>query len=120
MQEEQHIIGFDYQRRYDGNCGQRSLMHALLLLGHPVTEDEAHRLTDRPRWKTRLHGTNEHHMKLGIRRAGFRPLPRMLFDRAEAVAGDGQAEHVSRSRLSSGRPGSIVDRSEPFHARRRL
>ena len=27
MQEEQHIIGFDYQRRYDGNCGQRSLMH---------------------------------------------------------------------------------------------
>jgi len=77
-------IGFDYQRRADGNCGQRSLVHALLLLGNPISEDDAHRLTDRPRSKTRLFGTNEHHMKLGIRRAGFKPMARQVTDRAEA------------------------------------
>lgn len=82
LQEEK--IGFDYQRGSEGNCGQRSLMHAMLLLGHPITEDEAHRLTDRPRWKTKLFGTNEHHLKLGIRRAGFRPLSRLMYDRAES------------------------------------
>ena len=81
---EERVIGFDYQRRLDGNCGQRSLVHALLLLGNPISEDDAHRLTDRPRWKTRLHGTNEHHLKLGIRRAGFKPSARLTFDRAEA------------------------------------
>jgi hypothetical protein len=77
-------IGFDYQRQYDGNCGQRSLMHAMLLLGKPISEDEAHRLTDRPRWKTRMWGTNEHHLKLAIRRAGFKAISKLHFDRAEA------------------------------------
>lgn len=81
---EERKIGFDYQRRSEGNCGQRSLMHALLLLGHAVSEDEVHKLTDRPRWKTKLFGTNEHHLKLGIRRAGFKPMARLAYDRAEA------------------------------------
>ncbi|MGA9118538.1 MAG: hypothetical protein WB699_04165 [Bacteroidota bacterium] len=84
MLVEEKKIGFDYQRRLDGNCGQRALMHALLILGHPVSEDEAHQLTDRPRWKTRLTGTDERHMKLGVRRAGFKPLARVSYDRAEA------------------------------------
>ncbi len=81
---EETKIGFDYQRRHDGNCGQRALVHALLILGHPISEDEAHQLTDRPRWKTRLWGTNEHHLKLGVRRAGFKPMARLVYDRAEA------------------------------------
>ena len=50
--------GFRRQRD-PGTCGQRSLIHALLLLSHPISEKEAFRACGVTRKETNEHGTDE-------------------------------------------------------------
>ena len=40
----QEIIGFNWQDKRNGQCGQYAFTHALLVLGIPVSIREAHRL----------------------------------------------------------------------------
>lgn len=70
----QEVIGFDYQGSFSGSCAQRALVHALLLLGISVSEREAHKATDIPPWLAAWHGTDESHLKKGIRRAHCAPV----------------------------------------------
>lgn len=70
MQEQ---IGFDYQGIGSGNCGQKSLLHALLLCGITISEDEAHKMTGVPKWFTKIDGTSEDKIKKGLRKVGCIP-----------------------------------------------
>jgi hypothetical protein len=54
----QQIIGFSKQNWLKGECGQHSLIHALLLLGIPISLDEAHIHTV-PQCITAVSGTSE-------------------------------------------------------------
>jgi ABC-type bacteriocin/lantibiotic exporter with double-glycine peptidase domain len=67
----QDKIGFNKQDDYAGNCAQRSLIHALLLLGAPISERDAHKMTGIPKWLAGIRGTREEELKKGIKKAGF-------------------------------------------------
>lgn len=62
-------LGFDYQES-SGDCGQRALIHALLLLGIPINKYQAHKFTDVPRWLANVRGTDDKQLIRGIRKAG--------------------------------------------------
>ena len=65
-------IGFNWQSK--GACGKYSLQHALLLLGAPITQCDADRLTRVPRERAAKHGIDESAIKRAVRSAGFVPL----------------------------------------------
>ncbi len=76
--------GFENQDDYEGICGQRSLVHALLLNGIPVTQKDVHNFTGVPYWLANIKGTNEDEVKRGIRNAGC--VPRVFSDTGELRA----------------------------------
>ena len=67
----QEAIGFDWQPRYSGACGQYALQHALLLLGIPLTQRDVSRATRVPRWKLPRAGTQQGSIIKAIRSCGL-------------------------------------------------
>lgn len=63
-----HNLQFDYQS--PGMCGHQSLIHALMLLGITITEEDVIRLTGVSRSEARLSGTDEKKLKTAIKKAG--------------------------------------------------
>ncbi len=82
----QQTIGFDHQKANSFNCGQRALIHALLLLGTPLSEDDAHKTTKIPRWFAKINGTNEKAILRGIRKVGCVAYDHSYSDPEEARA----------------------------------
>lgn len=78
------MIGFDWQARWSGACGIRSLVHALLCLGIPVSEQAASRAATTNGLRTALLGIDEHQMKFAIRTFGV--WPRVLCTRSSSRA----------------------------------
>jgi hypothetical protein len=65
MQEK---IGFDNQGSLSGACAQRSLVHSLLLLGIPISKNEAHSRTGISNLSAIINGTTENSLIKGINR----------------------------------------------------
>jgi hypothetical protein len=70
MTDVQEQIGFDSQGALAGNCAQRSLIHALLLLGIPISDTIAHRRTGVGRFVVMFKGTTESALTKAIHRSG--------------------------------------------------
>lgn len=67
-------IGFYWQSKLSGACGQYSLRHALLLLGIPITKNETNKATGVPPILVRIFGTNEEKLKQGVYYFDCRPI----------------------------------------------
>jgi hypothetical protein len=70
MSDYQEQIGFQSQGTFSGNCGQRSLIHSLLLLGIPVSERTAHERTKVGWFTVMFRGTGEEALEKAIERSG--------------------------------------------------
>ena len=93
--------GFKRQSLLSGNCGQRSLIHALLLLGIRISTNRAYRATGLTRIQVVRSGTSDENIIRGIRKCGCKPLPHLLHD-------GGKAERQIRYYLSRGIPVIIL------------
>ncbi len=71
MQEK---IGFNWQSKYSGSCGQYSLQHSLLLLGIPITQKDAHKATKVHPIIAAIKGTDENKLKKGIYHYNCHPI----------------------------------------------
>jgi ABC-type bacteriocin/lantibiotic exporter with double-glycine peptidase domain len=62
-----------FRRQQDpGTCGQRSLIHALLLLGHPISERRAFKACGVTRREANQEGTDEKELLRAIKYLGYR------------------------------------------------
>jgi len=80
----QEIIGFNWQDKRNGQCGQYAFTHALLVLGIPVSIREAHRLQKWPIWKTSDIGTDEEKIKRGLKKCNCKAIEYTVYDDQEA------------------------------------
>jgi hypothetical protein len=65
--------GFNYQEH--GNCGQYALLNSLLLLGIPISVNDAHHITRVSRLKALWEGTKPEKIIRGIKKYGCRAEP---------------------------------------------
>ena len=72
--------GFKRQGFLSANCGQRALIHALLILGIQISEEKAYRVTGLSKVKVLLSGTDDKNLIRGIRKCGCRALPHLFHD----------------------------------------
>lgn len=70
----QQKIGFEKQRLLDGACGKYSIIHALLILGIPITRQDANKATNLPPILTAIIGTDEKKLKKAIRYFKCKPV----------------------------------------------
>ena len=93
--------GFKRQSLLSGNCGQRSLIHALLLLGIRISMSRAYKATGLTRIQVARSGTDDVNLIRGVRKCGCKPLPHQIHD-------GGKAERQIRYYLSRGIPVIIL------------
>ena len=89
-------IGFQKQRD-PGTCGQRSLIHALLLLNHPISERQAFKACDVTRKEVNEEGTDEKELKLALKYFGHEYSVLDTYSRKAA-------HHFINKHLDAGRP----------------
>jgi hypothetical protein len=83
MTQLQSEYGFERQSNGAGNCAQRSLVHAMLVLGTPITPKDAHRRTERTISQTNISGTKAKDLIKGINRSNCAAIPVELTDDTE-------------------------------------
>jgi hypothetical protein len=76
--------GFKRQALLSGNCGQRSLVHALLLLDIRISMSRAYKATGLTRIQVARSGTDDCNIIRGIRKCGCKPLPHLFHDGEKA------------------------------------
>ena len=99
-------IGFRTQRD-PGTCGQRSLIHALLLLNHPISEQQAFIACGVTRKLVNVEGTDEKELIRAIKHFGYRHS--ILNTRNRRIA-----KQFLNSHLGSGHP-IIISVEEEDH-----
>jgi hypothetical protein len=99
--------GFKRQSLLSGNCGQRSLIHALYLLSIHISIGQAYKATGLTRIQVVRSGTDDVNLIRGIRKCGCKPLPHLLHDGKKA-------ERQIRHYLSRGIP-VIISVSDAEH-----
>jgi hypothetical protein len=84
--------GFKRQALLSGNCGQRALIHVLLLLNIRISMGQAYKATGLTRIQVARSGTDDRNIIRGIRKCGCKPLPHLFHN-------GGKAERQIRSYL---------------------